>query len=180
MGGLWWFSHSVVSDSMRPHELKPARLLCPWDSPGKNTGVGCISFSGGSSWPRLVAWSKSHKFSGPISSLTVIRPWTRFIQQMFCCSVAQSCLTLWDPLDCSTPGFPVFHHLLKFAQIHVHWVSDAIQPSHPLSSPSPPAFNLSKHKGLFQWVSSSHQVSKVLKLQLQHQSLQRIFRVDFL
>ena len=68
----------------------------------------------------------------------------------------------------------------EFTQIHVHWVGDAIQPSHPLSSPSPPAFNLSQHQGLFKWVSSLHQVAKVLKFQLQHQSLQWIFRTDFL
>ena len=85
-------------------------------------------------------------------------------------SVAQSCPTLCDPMDCSTPGFLVHHQLLEFTQTHVHWVGDAIQPSHPLSSPSPPAFNLSQHQGLFQWVSSSHQVAKVLEFQLQHQS----------
>ena len=83
-------------------------------------------------------------------------------------------------LDCSTPGLPVLHHLLEFAQIHVHWAGDAIQPSHPLSSPSPPAFNLSQYQGLFQWVGSLHQMTKVLELQLQHQSLQWIFRIDFL
>ena len=73
-------------------------------------------------------------------------------------------------MDCNTPGFPVHHQLPELAQTHVHWVSDAIQPSHPLSSPSPPALNLSQHQGLFQWVSSSHQVAKVLEFQLQHQS----------
>ena len=83
-------------------------------------------------------------------------------------------------MDCSTPGLPVHHQLLEFTQTHVHWVSDAIQPSHPLSSPSPPAFNLSQHQGLFKWVSSSHQVAKVLEFQLQHQSFQLIFRTDFL
>ena len=83
-------------------------------------------------------------------------------------------------MDYSMPGYPVLHHLLECTQIYVHWVGDAIQPSHPLSSPSPPAFNLSQHQGLFQWVSSSHQVAKVLELQLQHQSFQWIFRVDFL
>ena len=72
-------------------------------------------------------------------------------------SVAQLCPTLWDPMDCSTPGLPVHHQLLEFAQIHVYQVSDAIQPSHPLSSPSLPAFNLSQHQDLFQWVSSLHQ-----------------------
>ena len=70
-------------------------------------------------------------------------------------------------MDRSTPGFPVLHHLPEFAQTHVHWVSDVIQPSHPLSPPSPPAFNLSQHQGLFQWVCSSHQMAKVLQLQLQ-------------
>ena len=95
-------------------------------------------------------------------------------------SVAQSCPALCDPMDCSTPGFPVHHQLLELAQTHVHWVGDAIQPYHPLSSPSPPAFNLSQHQGLFQWVSSLHQVTKVLEFQLQHQSFQWIFRTDFL
>ena len=87
-------------------------------------------------------------------------------------SVAQSCPTLCDPIDCSTPGLPVHHQLLEFTQTHVYWVSDTIQPSHPLSSPSSPAFNLSQHQGLFKWASSSHQVAKMLELQLQHQSLQ--------
>ena len=95
-------------------------------------------------------------------------------------SVAQSCLTLCDPMGCSTPGLPVHHQLLEFTQTHVHCVGDAIQSSHPLSSPSPPAFNLSQHQGLFQWVSSSHQVAKVLEFQLQHQSFQWVFRTDFL
>ena len=89
-------------------------------------------------------------------------------------------LTLCDPMDCSMPGFPVHHQLPEFTQTHVHWVGDAIQPSHPLSSPFPPAFNLSQHQGLFQWVSSSHLVAKVLGLQLQHQSFQWIFRDAFL
>ena len=75
-------------------------------------------------------------------------------------SFALFSLTLCDPMDCSMPGLPVHHQLLEFTQTHVHWVSDAIQPSHPLSSPSPPAFNLFQHQGLFQWVSSSHEVAK--------------------
>ena len=86
--------------------------------------------------------------------------------------------TLRIRMKCSTPGFPVHHQLLELAQTHVHRVSDAIQPSHPLSSPSP-AFNLSQHQGLFQWVSSSHEVAKALEFQLQHQSFQWIFRTDF-
>ena len=95
-------------------------------------------------------------------------------------SVTQSCPTLCNPRDCSTPGFPVHHQLLELAQTHVHRVGDVIQPSYPLSSPFPPAFNLSQHQGLFKWVSSSHQVAKVLEFQLQHQSFQWIFRIDFL
>ena len=83
-------------------------------------------------------------------------------------------------MDWGVTGFPVLHHLLEFAQTHAHWVSDAIQPSHPLLPPSLPAFNLSQHQALFQWVSSSHQVAKVLEFQLQHQSFQWIFRTDFL
>ena len=92
-------------------------------------------------------------------------------------SVAQSCLTLCDHMDCSMPGLPVHQQLLEVAQTHVHWVGDANQPSHPLPSP---AFNLSQLQGLFQGVSSSHQVAKVLVFQIQHQSFQWIFRTDFL
>ena len=95
-------------------------------------------------------------------------------------SVSQSCPTLCNPMDCSTPDFPVHHQLLELTQTYVHWVNDAIQPSHPLSSPSPPAFSLSQHQGLFKWVSSLHQVAKVLESQLQHQSFQWIFRTGFL
>ena len=82
-------------------------------------------------------------------------------------------------MDRSTPGFPVHHQLPEFTQTHVHWVGDAFQPSHPLSSPSP-TLNVSQHQGLFKWVSSSHQVTKILEFQLQHLSLQWISRADFL
>ena len=95
-------------------------------------------------------------------------------------SVTQSCLTLCDHMDCSTPGFPVHHQFLELTQTHVHWVRDAIRPSHLLSSPSPPTFSLSQHQDLAQWVSSLHQVAKVLEFQLQHQSFQWIFRTYFL
>jgi len=95
-------------------------------------------------------------------------------------SVAQSCPTLHNPMDCSTPGLPVYHQLPEFTQTCVHWVGDAILPSHPLSSPSPPAFSLSQQQGFFKWVSSSHQVAKVLEFKLQHQSFQWIFRTDLL
>ena len=98
-------------------------------------------------------------------------PQFSFVQ--FSCSVVH-------PMDYSMPGFPVHHQLPELTQTHVHWVSDAIQPSHPLSSPSPSTFNLSQFQGLFQRVSSSHHVAKVLVFQLQHQSFQWIFRTDFL
>ena len=95
-----------------------------------------------------------------------------------CCSIAPSCLTLCDPtVDCSKPDFPVLFFFPTFSQTQIHLVNDAIQPSHPLSPSSPPAFNLSQHQGLFQWGGSSHQVVKVLELQLQF--FQWIFRVDF-
>ena len=100
-------------------------------------------------------------------------------------SVAQSCLTLCNPMNRSTPGLPVHHQLPEFTQTHVHWVGDAIQPSHPLSSPSPPALNLSQHQGFFKWVSSSHHVAKVLEFQLnisptnEHPGLIS-FRIDWL
>ena len=97
-----------------------------------------------------------------------------------CCSVTQTCPTLCNPMDCSTPGFPVLHCLPEFARSHVHWVDDASQPSHLLPPPSPLAFSLSQHQGPFQWVGCFYQVAKVLEFQLQHQSFQWMFRVDFL
>ena len=99
-------------------------------------------------------------------------------------SVAQSCPSLYDPMDCSMPGLPVHHQLLEFTQTHVHWVGDTIQPSHPLSSPYSPAFNLSHHQGLFQWVSSLHQWPKYWSFSFsispssEHSGL--IFRMDWL
>ena len=95
-------------------------------------------------------------------------------------SVAQSCLTLCDLMNHSTLGLPVHHQLPEFTQTHVHWVGDAIQPSHPLSSPSPPDPNPSQHQSLFQWVNSLHEVAKVLEFQLQHQSFQWTPRPDLL
>ena len=108
---------------------------------------------------------------------------------ILCCpffsSVAQSCPTLCDPRNHSTPGFVVHHQLPEYTQTHVHWVSDAIQPSHLLSSPSPPVLNLSQHQALFQWVSSLHQMARSLEFQLQHQPSNEnagltSFRMDWL
>ena len=95
-------------------------------------------------------------------------------------SVAQLCPTLCDPMECSTPDSPVHHQLLEFRQTYVHWLGDCIQLSHSVSSPSLPVFSLSQHQGVFQRVSSSHQVAKVLELHLQHLSFQWMFRTDFL
>ena len=95
-------------------------------------------------------------------------------------SIAQLCPTLWDPMKCSMPGLPVHQQFPESTQTHVHRVDDAIQPSYPLLSPSPPILNLSQHQNLFQWVSSSHQVAKVLEFPLQHQCFQWTPRTDLL
>ena len=115
----------------------------------------------------LTFWSPSpeHKTTICFSPLSVCFKWYYFSSVQFS-SVAQSCLTLCDPMNRSTPGLPIHHQLPEFTQTHVHWVVDAIQPSHPLSSPSPPAPNPSPHQSLFQWVNSSHEVAKVLEFQL--------------
>ena len=95
-----------------------------------------------------------------------------------CFSFTKSCLNFSGPVDCSTSGYPVLHHLLEVTQTHILWVGDAIQPSHPLSPTLSSCPQFSQYQGLFQWVSSLHQMAKVLELQLQHQSFQRLFRVD--
>ena len=138
-----------MSDSLQPTGLQPSRLLCLWDSPGKNTGVSCHALLQVCKYMFISVQSLSHV---PLFAT----PWTA------ACQASQSITNL------------------EFTQTHVHWVSDAIQPSHPLSSPSSPDFNLPQNQGLFQWVSSAHQVAKVLELQLQHQSFQWIIRTDFL
>ena len=124
----------------------------------------------------LTSWKHTTSISEKVSWIWLLLTFSLFQ----CSSVAQSCPTRHDPMDCNTPGLPVHHQLPEFTQTHVHWVSNTIQPSHPLSSPSLPAFNLSQHQGLFKWVSSSPQVAKVLEFQLQHQSFQWIVRTDFL
>ena len=114
---------------------------------------------------------------GPLASCTWVYRFPACIIVQFSHSVVSNSL---QPMDCSTSGFPVHHQLLGLTHIHVHWVGNAIQSSHPLLSTSHPTFNLSQHQGLFKWVSSSHQMAKLLELQLQHQSFQWIFRTDFL
>ena len=162
-----------MSDFLPPYELQPARLPCPWDFPGKNNGVGChfllqgiFSNHGLNVFPTMVdSLSPSHPGS-PSQTFVVV--------QLF--SHVWLFLTPWT----AARQAPCLHSLLELAQTNGHWVSDAIKPSYNLFSPSLPAFNLSKHQDLFQWVSSLHQVAKKWELQLQHQSFQWIFRTDFL
>ena len=148
MAGLWW-DCSLSGSSV--HGILQARIL-EWVA---------ISFSRGSSRPR--DWTGFPTLQ--VDSLPSEPPGKLllFIQIR---SVAQSCLTLCNPMNRSTPGLPVHHHLPEFTQTHIHRVSDAIQPSHPLSSPSPPAPNPSQHQSLFQRVNPSHEVAKVLEFQL--------------
>ena len=109
----------------------------------------------------------------------MLAPWRKSYDKCSCCfSFAQSCPTLFNTIDCSTPILSVPHHLPKFPQVHVHCIDDAIQLSYPLT-PSSSALNLSQQQGLFKWVSCSHQMTKILEFQLQHQSFQGVFRVDF-
>ena len=112
----------------------------------------------------------------PVKNLHVLIFWI----SIHFSSITPSCLLLCDPMNCSMPGFPLHHQFPGLTQTQVHQAGHAIQPSHPLLSLSFPAFCLSQNQGLFQWVSSSHQVTKVLEFQLQHQSFKWIFRTDFL
>ena len=163
--------------------------LCPWNSPGQNTGVGCHSLLQGifptkGSNPgllhcRQMLYHVGHQGSqNHVSPLlrTAPAPGFQFSSVQFSHSVKFDSLR---PHELQHSRLPVHHQLPRFTQTHVHWIGDAIQPSHPLSSPSPPAFNFSQHLGLFKWVSSLHQVAKVLEFQLQHQSYQWL-RTDLL
>ena len=155
---------SVVFNSLRPHGLQPARLLCPWDFPGKNTGVGCHSFLQDNLVYHLQKdWESI--FLRPYF-IPVKEELLNSLPSVQFSSIAQLCPTLCDPMNCSTPGLPVHQQLPEFTQTHVQRVGEAIQPSHPLSSPSPPAPNPSQHQSLFQWVNSLHEVAKVLGFQL--------------
>ena len=196
-----------MSDSVWPHGRQPTRLPHSWDSPGKNTGVGChfllqcmkvksksevaqscltLSDPTDCSLPGLsvhgifqarVLEWGAIAFSSRTHSFSYC-VW--LLSWSCCCSVGKSCLTLSDSMDCSIPGFLVLHHFLEFTQTHVLWVGNAIQPSHPLPSHFPPAFTLSQHQGLFKWVSSSHEVAKALEFQPQYQSFQWTARTDLL
>ena len=122
---------------------------------------------------------KLHIIVGSLMKVSVQDVNHLLVQSQSVSSVAQLCPTLCDPMDCSMLGLPVHQQPPEFTQTHAYWIGDAIHPSHHLSSPSPPTFNLSQNQGLFKWVSSSHQVAKVLEFQLQHQPFQWIFRTDF-
>ena len=177
-----------------PALCKPMDCSLPWGFPSKNIGAGCHLLLQGAFLTqgsnlgllhcRQTLYHLSHQRSPSTGCLNLILfeetslPLPNSSVQSS--SIIQSCQTLCDPTDCSMPGFPVHHQLPELIQTHVHWVSDAIQPSLPLSPPSPPTFNLSQYQDVFQWVSSLHQVAKVLEFQLQQQSFQWIFRTDFL
>ena len=179
-----------MSDSLQPHELQhcyakslqSCPTLCdPIDGSPQGSPVPGILQARTREWV-AISCSNAWKWKVNVKLLSRVRllatPWTAAYQAPP--SIGFSKQEYWSgvPLNCSTPGFYVLHYLPEFAQTHVHWVSDATQPSHPLLPPSPLAFNLSQHQGLFQWVCSSHQVAKVLEHQ--HQSFQWIFWFYFL
>ena len=130
-------------------------------------------------WPRKIYWIWRFLPYPKFLDAVILNKLDQTSESWAAKGVQSFSVWLCISVDCSMPGFPVLHHLPEFAQIHVHWISDAIQPSHPLP-PLSLAFSLSQHQGLFQWVSSSHQVAKVLERHLQHQSFQWIFGVYFL
>ena len=150
-----------MSDSVRPHKRQPTRPHRPCDSPGKNSGVCChpiispsiIPFSSClQSFPASGSFPMSWLFASGGQSIRALDSASASVLPMnqSASSVSQSCLTLCDPMDCSRLGFPVHHQLPESTQTNAHQVGDAIQPSHTLSSPFPPAFNLSQHRGLSQ------------------------------
>ena len=158
------FILKAVANSLNPDRFKQWIILAFW----KMT-VDYLE----DPWDKIQPEARIRKVMGTVDEEIVS---LQFSSVQFHHSVASS--TLCDPMDCSMPDLPVHHQLPEFTQTYAHRVGDAIQPSHPLSSPSP-AFNLSQHQGLFKWVSSSHQVAKGLEFQIQHQSFQWIFRTDF-
>ena len=162
VNGLWGELklHHVPGTSNR--NWNSGRVAYLWANTKPSKCLWCCDYRIGKVGPQWSLWTELY----PPSSCCCC-----------CCSVSQWCPTLCDPGDCSTLGFPVLLCLLEFAQTHVHWVGDAIQPTDPLSPSFPPALNLSQHNDLFQWVSSLHQLVKVLELQ--HQSFWWIFRVGF-
>ena len=157
----------------------PSHPVCPFFScPQSFPASGSFSYE----LVLHIRWPKSRSFSFSISPSSEYSGLISFRigRERKKVKITQSCLPLCNPMGYSTPGIPVPYCLLEFAQVHIHCISDAILPFHPLLPSFPSAFNLSHHRGLFQWVGSSHQGAKVLELQLQCQSFQRIFTTDFL
>ena len=156
---IFWGSN-ITADCDCSHEIKGCLLL------GRKvmTNLDSIFKSRNITLPTNVCLVKALFFWAP-KSLQMVTAAMKFSLVQFS-SVAQSCPTLCDTMNHSTPGLPVHHQLPEFTQTHIHRVSDAIQPSHPRSSPSPPASNPSQHRSLLQWVNSSHEVDTVLELQL--------------
>ena len=160
------WNHACIPLGQWLYSLGCSKLLLPWYT--YNT-IRMHSYN--------LIFQELHLFNHHVSNGCLFSLQSK-LQGQF--SSVQLCPTLCDPMNHGTPGLPVHHQIPEFTQTHVHQVGDAIQPSHPLSSPSPPAPNPSQHQGLFQWVNSSHEVAKVLEFQLQHQSFQWTPRTDLL
>ena len=150
---LDWINHKLESRMLQEIPMTSDMQMIPQNGRGTNDPLMRVKEENEKPGLKLNIQKTRMMASGPITSVQFS-------------SVAQSCPTLCDPMNRSTPGLPVHHQLPEFTQSHVHWVSDAIQPSHPLSSPSPPAPNPSQHQSLFQCINSSHEVAKVLEFQL--------------
>ena len=171
---LWHLEASTILK-----KISPGHLQFSDQPPMPSTAILRAALLSWSSNPCFSTCLQQHLLGMGLSlALTISSPRSQHSVQFSL--VSQLCPTLCNPMDYSMPGLPVHHQLLESTQTHVHWISDAIQPSHPLLSPSPSAFNPSQHQGLSQWVSSSHQVAKVLEFQLKHQSCQWTFRTNFL
>jgi len=167
-GGLpWWPRRQRVHLQCRRPRFSPWVRKIPWRRPWQPTPVFLLGeFHGQRNLVGCSPWG--HKKLDMTEQLTLFQYKRSTNVQVS--SVTKSCLTFCNPVDCSTPGFPIHHQLPEVAQTHVHRAGDAIQPSHHLSSPSLPSFSFSPNQGLFQRVNSSHQVAKILEFQLQHQS----------
>ena len=177
---------TILPTSPQAHQLGSSLNPILLGFYGGMTQVWLIKSSTVGNWTLTVAPLPSQKIRGMIPLITGLMPLVtsppilKWSSSVHFISVAQSCPTLCDPMNHSTLGPLVHHKFPEFAQTHAHRVSDAIEPSHPLSSPSPPAPNPSQHQSHFKWVNSSHQGAKVLEFQLQHQSFQWTPRTDLL
>ena len=195
-GGEFWQKWSTGEGNGKPlqyssleNPMKNMKRQKEWTLNDDLTDLVCAQYATGDQWrnnfrknEEMEPKQKQH----PVVDMTGDGSKVRCCKEQYCIrsdqirSVTQSCPTPCDPMNCSMPGLPVHHHLPEFTQTHVHRVGDTIQPSHLLSSPSPPAFNPCQHQSLFQWVNSSHEVAKVLEFQPQHQSFLWTPRTDFL